>query len=29
MGVDLLVESVGDREVRRAEPQVETGDDVA
>ena len=29
LGVDLLVESVGDREVREAEPQRETGDDVS
>jgi len=29
LGVDLLVESVGDREVRRAAPQVDVGGDVA
>ena len=29
LGIDLLVESVGDREVREAEPKRETGDDVS
>jgi 4-aminobutyrate aminotransferase len=29
LGVDLLVDSVGDREVREAEPTRETGDDVS